>query len=147
MAQRAQALEEALRVELVDATELAGLARGRAVEARFRALDDKLAALNRADVRRIGSGELAGRRWHGCVAQPLDRALRKQIEAARARAVGVAENVTIPLQGGSATKAIKVLVEHRGGLCVALYLPSKKKLFGGYQMGTTFAVPGQRNRK
>ncbi len=73
----------------------------------------------------------------------LHQALCKQAETGRARAVGVAENVTVTADGGSATKAIKVLFEHREGLCVALYLPFKKKLFGGYQMGTAFTVPAE----
>ena len=71
----------------------------------------------------------------------LHAGLRKQAEAGRARAIGVAENVTVTPTGGSATKAIKVLFEHREGLCVALYLPFKKKLFGGYETGTPFTVP------
>jgi hypothetical protein len=70
----------------------------------------------------------------------LHEGLRKQVENGGARAVGVAENVTVTPEGGVATKAIKVLFEHREGLCVALYLPFKKKLLGGYQMGTAFTV-------
>jgi hypothetical protein len=73
----------------------------------------------------------------------LHQGIRKQVEGCKARAVGVAENVTVTPQGGSATKAIKVLVEHREGLCVALYLPFKKKLFGGYQVGAAFTVPAE----
>ena len=73
----------------------------------------------------------------------LRQGLRKQVEAGGARAVGVAENVTVTPEGGIATKAIKVLFEHQEGLCVALYLPFKKKLFGGYQMGTAFTVPAE----
>ena len=73
----------------------------------------------------------------------LHEGLRKQVAAGRARAIGVAENVTITSAGGSATPAIKVLFEHREGLCVALYLPFKKKLFGGYEIGTPFTVPAE----
>ena len=73
----------------------------------------------------------------------LHQGIRNQVEAGRARAIGVAENVTVTPQGGSATRAIKVLFEHREGLCVALYLPFKKKLFGGYQMGAAFTVPAE----
>ena len=73
----------------------------------------------------------------------LHQGIREQVTTARARAVGVAENVTITPPGGNATMAIKVLFEHREGLCVALYLPFKKKLFGGYQMGTAFTVPAE----
>jgi hypothetical protein len=73
----------------------------------------------------------------------LHQGIRKQVEAGKARAIGVAENVTVTPQGGSVTKAIKVLFEHREGLCVALYLPFKRKLLGGYQMGTAFTVPAE----
>ena len=73
----------------------------------------------------------------------LHQGIREQVATGRARAIGVAENVTVTPQGGNATKAIKVLFEHREGLCVALYLPFKKKLIGGYQMGTAFAVPAE----
>jgi hypothetical protein len=73
----------------------------------------------------------------------LHEGLRKQAQTGSARAVGVAENVTVTPQGGSATKAIKVLFEHREGLCVALCLPFKKKRFRGYQIGTAFTVPAE----
>ena len=73
----------------------------------------------------------------------LHQGLRKQVQTGSVRAVGVAENVTVTPKGGSATKAIKVLFEHREGLCVALYLPFRKKLLGGYQMGTAFTVPAE----
>ena len=73
----------------------------------------------------------------------LHEGLRKQVAAGGARAIGVAENVTITPAGGSATKAIKVLFEHREGLCVALYLPFKKKLFGGYETGAPFTAPAE----
>jgi hypothetical protein len=73
----------------------------------------------------------------------LHEGLRGQVLKGNARALGVAENVTITPQGGSSTQAIKVLFEHREGLCVALYLPFKKKLFGGYAIGTPFTVPAQ----
>ena len=71
----------------------------------------------------------------------LHEGIRGQVAARPARAVGVAENVTVTPEGGRTTKAIKVLFEHRAGLCVALYLPFEKKLLGGYRMGTAFTVP------
>jgi len=78
------------------------------------------------------------------VALPLLHAgLRKRAEEGRARAVGVAENVIVTTSGDNATKAIKVLFEHREGLCVALYLPFKKKLLGGYEMGIPFTVQAE----
>ena len=73
----------------------------------------------------------------------LHEGLRQQVAAGGARAIGVAENVTITPAGSSATKAIKVLFEHQEGLCVALYLPFKKKLFGGYETGAPFTVPAE----
>lgn len=57
------------------------------------------------------------------------------------KAVGVAENVTVTLEGQRPTKAIKVQFEHRRGLNVALYLPFEKKLLRGYTFGTPFTVP------
>lgn len=56
------------------------------------------------------------------------------------KAIGIAENVTITLEGQRATKAIKVLFEHKRGLTVALYLPFEKKLLKGYVFGNTFSL-------
>ena len=56
------------------------------------------------------------------------------------KALAVAENVTITLQGENQTDAIKVLVEHKRGLVVALYLPFKKRLLFGHQFGESFTV-------
>ena len=70
----------------------------------------------------------------------LHEGLRAEVKMGNARAIGVAENVTIKPEGETTTKAIKVLLEHKDGLCVALYLPFKKKLFGGYVFGTPFTV-------
>lgn len=58
----------------------------------------------------------------------------------KARAIGVAEHVTITPEGGSSTSAIKVLLEHRDGLCVAVYLPFEKQRLGGYAFGQAFTV-------
>lgn len=70
----------------------------------------------------------------------LRRGLRQQARKQSIKAVGVAENVTIALEGQQPTKAIKVLFEHREGLTVALYLPFKKKLLRGYVMGAPFSL-------
>jgi len=70
----------------------------------------------------------------------LHEAIRKQATVKEIKAVGVAENVTITLDGGSTTKAIKVLIEHESGLVVALYLPYRKKFFRSYSFGEIFAV-------
>lgn len=56
------------------------------------------------------------------------------------KAIGIAENVTITLEGQRPTKAIKVLFEHRRGLTVALYLPFEKKMLKGYEFGNTFSL-------
>jgi hypothetical protein len=50
-------------------------------------------------------------------------------------AIGIAENVNITLPGQPATDAMKVLIEHRRGLTVALYVPFRKKLLRGYVFG------------
>lgn len=73
----------------------------------------------------------------------LHDGLRQQVRSRAARAIGVAENVTITPAGGTQTAAIKVLLEHREGLCVALYLPFKKKFLGGYTFGDVFTVAAQ----
>jgi len=73
----------------------------------------------------------------------LHDGLRQQARQSSIRAVGVAENVTITLDGQPSTKAIKVLFEHRRGLTVALYLPFKKKLFQGLVMGSVFSLSAE----
>ena len=70
----------------------------------------------------------------------LHQGLRQQAKHEALKALAVAENVTITLEGQRPTKAIKVLLEHRLGLTVALYLPFEKKLFKGYVFGNTFSV-------
>lgn len=70
----------------------------------------------------------------------LHQGLRLQATGSNLRAIGVAENVTVTLEGQTATQAIKVLFEHQRGLTVALYLPFSKKLFKGYTFGSVFSV-------
>jgi hypothetical protein len=70
----------------------------------------------------------------------LHDGLRLQAREASVKAVGVAENVTVALEGKRPTQAIKVLFEHKRGLCVALYLPFEKKLFRGYVVGPSFSL-------
>ena len=70
----------------------------------------------------------------------LHDGLRIEAQQSALKAVGVAENVTITLEGQRSTKAIKVLVEHRRGFTVALYLPFEKKLLKGYVLGSTVAM-------
>ena len=70
----------------------------------------------------------------------LHDGLRTMASEVSCKAIGIAENVTVTPEGQRPTAAIKVLFEHRRGLCVALYLPFKKKLFGGYSFGQPFTV-------
>ncbi len=69
----------------------------------------------------------------------LHEGLRAQAKEMELVAIGVAENVTVTLQGQPSTQAIKVLFEHKRGLVIALYLPFKKK-FSGYSFGQAFTV-------
>jgi hypothetical protein len=71
----------------------------------------------------------------------LHDGLRQQAKELPLRAIGVAENVTVTLEGQRPTKAIKVLFEHKRGLTVALYLPFEKKLLRGYVTGSPFSLP------
>jgi len=70
----------------------------------------------------------------------LHDGLRQMSRDIALKAVAVAENVTVTLEGNRSTQAIKVLVEHRRGLNVALYLPFERRLFRGYSFGSTFSV-------
>ena len=70
----------------------------------------------------------------------LHEGLRAQAKEKELVAIGVAENVTVTPQGQPSTEAIKVLLEHRRGLVVALYLPFKRKLLTGYSFGQMFTV-------
>lgn len=69
----------------------------------------------------------------------LHAGLRAQAVEENLSAIGVAENVTVTLEGQRPTEAIKVLFEHKRGLTVALYLPFEKMLFKGYAFGATFS--------
>jgi hypothetical protein len=73
----------------------------------------------------------------------LHAGLRQQAQIGDVRAIGVAENVTTTKDGSQPTAAVKVLLEHRAGLCVALYFPFRKKFLFGYEFGTPFTVPAQ----
>jgi hypothetical protein len=69
----------------------------------------------------------------------LHDGLRQQARKLALKAIGVAENVTVTLEGQRPSKAIKVLIEHTRGLTVALYLPFEKRLLRGYVMGSSFS--------
>ena len=69
----------------------------------------------------------------------LHDGLRAHVKKTSCRAVAVAENVTVTLEGQRTTSAIKILFEHRKGLTVALYLPFQKKFLRGYIFGSPFS--------
>jgi hypothetical protein len=69
----------------------------------------------------------------------LHDGLRERVCTFSALAIGVAENVTITLEGQKPTPAIKVSIEHENGLSVALYLPFQKRLFRSHIFGNMFA--------
>jgi hypothetical protein len=73
----------------------------------------------------------------------LHSALREDARDERAMAVAVCEDVTITLPGEKQTRAIKVLIEHRRGLSVALYLPWKRNLMRRVAVGHVLAVAAQ----
>ncbi len=73
----------------------------------------------------------------------LHRALRAQAQQHDLAAVAVCEDVTITPAEEKQTRAVKVLVEHRRGLCTALYLPWRRKLFGGLVFGEIMAVAAE----
>ena len=65
--------------------------------------------------------------------------MRQAAVQERASAVAVCEDVHVSADGLEQTRAIKVLVEHRRGLCVSLYMPFRRKLLG-YSFGDMFAT-------
>ncbi len=69
----------------------------------------------------------------------LHRGLKSLVKEREIIALGVAENVTVALEGNKPTHAIKVLFEHKNGFSVALYLPFEKKLLKGFIFGNTFS--------
>jgi hypothetical protein len=73
----------------------------------------------------------------------LHDALRADARDHELAAVAVCEDVTITPAEQKTTKAIKVLVEHRRGLTVALYLPWRRKLLGGHVFGQVTTLPAQ----
>ena len=73
----------------------------------------------------------------------LHECLRSKVNETPIRTIGIAENVTITLEGKRPTKAIKVQIEHRNGFAVALYRPFEKKFLRGYVFGSMFAIPAQ----
>jgi len=70
----------------------------------------------------------------------LQTSLRAIAKQENLSAIGIAENVSIEPAGKSRTSAIKVLIEHRRGITVALYLPFEKKLFKGYVYGEMLSM-------
>ena len=71
----------------------------------------------------------------------LHEALRQAAGTEQLRALAVCEDVRITLVGKNQTPAIKVLLEHRRGLCIALYMPFHKRMFLGYRFDEIFVLP------
>jgi hypothetical protein len=70
----------------------------------------------------------------------LHEALRRDERKHGIRALAVAEDVTVTPAGGHATRAIKILVEHRRGLTIAVYTPFRKRFLRGHEFQAPFAV-------
>lgn len=73
----------------------------------------------------------------------LHRGLRETVGREGALAVAVCEWVRITPTGERETDAIKVLIEHRRGLVVALDLPAHKTLLRRWKFGEIVARPAQ----
>ena len=71
----------------------------------------------------------------------LHDALRQAARTEQLRAVAVCEDVRITVAGKNQMPAVKVLLEHRRGLCVALYMPFRKHLLMGYRFDEIFVQP------
>lgn len=70
----------------------------------------------------------------------LHQGLRQDMERDDVVAVAVCEDVMITPEGEKTSRAMKVLVEHKRGLCVALYVPFRRKRLKGYVFGEILAV-------
>ncbi len=73
----------------------------------------------------------------------LHEGLRHLVAEHSAKALAVAESVTVALGGGAPTKAIKVLIEHERGLCTAMYLPWRRTLLRGIEIGSPTAIAAE----
>lgn len=69
----------------------------------------------------------------------LHDGLRATVEQGDVSAIAVCEWVKITPEGGKQTDAMKVLVEHEGGLTIAFYVPCHKRLFSGWIFEGMFA--------
>jgi len=72
---------------------------------------------------------------------PLLHASLRKATLADVKAVGVCEDVRVAFEGQPETRAIKVLVEHQRGLCVAFYLPFARRMLWGWKFGEMIAKP------
>jgi hypothetical protein len=70
----------------------------------------------------------------------LHDGLRTRVSQQPARAIGVCEWVKVTPEAQGETDAIKVLVEHEEGLCVAFYMPCRKRWLRGWEFGEIFVV-------
>lgn len=69
----------------------------------------------------------------------LHNGLRAMAHERGLLAIGVAENVTVSMDDGSPTQAIKVLIEHSQGLTLAFFLPYLEEGPGEYAFGASFS--------
>ncbi len=76
----------------------------------------------------VPSGDLERKTSAIVVLPQLHEALRRGATQQKALALAVAEDVFIQSEGQKGTRAAKLLVEHQRGLCVALYMPFRRKL-------------------
>ncbi len=70
-------------------------------------------------------------------------AIRARANEEELLAVAVVEDVTVEFEGAKPTRAIKVLVEHRRELVVAVYLPFRKRLLFGHSFGEVCLLPAE----
>lgn len=73
----------------------------------------------------------------------LHEGLRSSVAEHDLSAVAVCEWVRITPDGGTATDAVKVLVEHERGLTVAFYVPCRRRVLFGWRFDAMFAKPAE----
>lgn len=70
----------------------------------------------------------------GAAVTLVHEALRNAGRAGNVRAVAVCQSTRIVLPDDTEVKeSIRVLVEHKRGLCLELFVPYRRRLFGGYK--------------
>jgi hypothetical protein len=69
----------------------------------------------------------------------LHQSLRSAANTENAEALAVAEDVRITPEGEKETAAMKVLIEHKRGLCIAYYVPYSRSFLRRYKFGEMIA--------